>query len=318
MAGPKQNVKSNGQNVSGKGWRFINRDGTINVRGEDFRRSSLFDLYHLLLSMRWRMVFALVTIIYLLVNILFGTAYYLGGPDALHGTHAVESGERWLECFFFSVQTLATIGYGGISPSTTYAHFLVTIEALTGLIGLTLITGMIFSRFSRPTARIRFSQHALITRLDGQPCLIFRMANTRLNQITEAEVRVALARSETTQEGLNYREFYDLKLERERSPLFAMTWTIVHPIDPASPLYGQTRESILAADVEIVVTVKGTDETYLQTVYSRYSYAPFDMEWNTDFEDMVFRDQNGYLSVRLEKIDSTRAAAGNPVLEPIQ
>jgi inward rectifier potassium channel len=305
------------KNTDGKGWRFINRDGSMNVRGEDFHRSSLFDLYHMLLSMRWRMVFLLVTAIYLLVNVLFGTAYYLGGPEALHGVQAVNPQERWLECFFFSVQTLATIGYGGISPNTHYAHFLVTIEALSGLIGLTLITGIIFSRFSRPTARIRFSQHALITRLDGRPCLIFRMANTRLNQIAEAQVRVVLARTETTQEGLTFRELYDLKLERDRSPLFSMTWTVLHPIDSDSPLRGQTRESIRASDTEIITTVTGMDETFSQTVHSRISYAAHELEWNTEFEDMVYRDEKGYMTVRLEKIDATRSAQGDPVPEPI-
>jgi inward rectifier potassium channel len=316
--GMSMEAKPGQRNQSGNGWRFINRDGTINVRGEDFRRSSLFDLYHMLLSMRWRMVFLLVTIVYLLVNIAFGTAFYLGGPDALHGIQSTSPSERWLECFFFSVQTLATIGYGGISPNTHFAHFLVTIEALTGLIGLTLITGMIFSRFSRPTARIRFSEHALITRLDGQPCLIFRMANARLNQITQAQVYVSLARSETTKEGLRYREFYDLKLERERSLLFAMTWTVVHPICEGSPLYGQTKESLLASDTEIITTFTGTDETYLQMVHARFSYAPFDIEWNTDFQDMVSRDSNGYFTVRLEKIDATRPSLGEPVSEPIR
>ncbi|MFL5812692.1 MAG: ion channel [Bdellovibrionia bacterium] len=311
-------LRAEAKNRSGRSWRFMNRDGSINVRGEDFRRSSLFDLYHMLLSMRWRMVFLLVTLIYIVVNIVFGTAYYLGGPDALRGIQTLNSTERWLECFFFSVQTLATIGYGGISPNTNYAHFLVTIEALSGLIGLTLMTGIIFSRFSRPTARIRFSCHALITRLDGKPSLIFRMANTRLNQIAEAQAHVVLARAETTQEGLNYREIYDLKLERDNSPIFAMTWTIVHPIDEDSPLYGQTKESIRATDTEIIITLAGADETFSQTVYSRFSYSADDLEWNVDFEDMVRRDQDGLLYVQLEKIDSTKPAPGVPIPEPIR
>ncbi len=302
----------------GTGWRFINRDGTMNVRAEDFSKTSLFDLYHLFLSLRWRMVFLLVTLTYLLVNILFGTAYFLAGPDALLGTHAHDPLDRWLECFFFSVQTLATIGYGGISPHSLTAHILVTIEALVGLIGLALVTGIIFSRFSRPTARIRFSHRALITRMDGKPCLVFRMANTRLNQIAEAQVRVVVARYETTQEGQGFREIYDLALERDRSPLFAMTWTIVHPIGPDSPLYGQSRESIRASDTEIITTLIGTDETFSQTVHSRFSYAAGDIEWNTDFDDMVYRDSNGVLTVQLEKINSTKPSQCDSVPEPIQ
>jgi len=301
-----------------QGWRFINRDGTMNVSAGDFRRNSLTDLYHLLLSMRWRTVFLLVTAIYLLINVLFGTAYFLGGPDALQGTRAISGLERWVECFFFSVQTLATIGYGGISPQSLTAHILVTIEALTGLIGFALITGIIFSRFARPTARVRFSCQALITRIDGKPCLVFRMANERLNQIAEAQVRVVLARGEMTREGQSFRELYDLKLERERSPLFSMTWTIVHPIDSESPLYGETSQSILERDTEIITTVTGTDETFSQTVHSRFSYAAHEFEWNRQFADMVFRTPDGILRVELEKMSLTEPLIGEPVLEPIR
>lgn len=305
------------QNQHGKGWRFINRDGSMNVRPEDFHRTALSDLYHLFLTLRWRVLFLLVTLTYVLINILFGTAYFLGGPNALNGTQAAGNWEHWIECFFFSVQTLATIGYGGISPHSLVAHILVTVEALTGLIGLALITGIIFSRFARPTARIRFSNHALISRMDGKPCLMFRMANTRLNQIAEAQARVTLARNETTQEGIVYRELYDLSLERERSPLFAMTWLVIHIIDEKSPLLGQTRESIRACDTEIIATMTGTDETFSQTVHSRFSYAADDIEWNAEFEDMIARDDCGYLAVSLEKISATKQYLARPVSEPI-
>lgn len=245
-------------------WRFINKDGSMNVDRGSLDESILTDLYHLLLTLQWRMLFVLIASLYLLVNLIFGTLYFLGGEHALHGLEAQGMGSgfaRWLECFFFSVQTLATIGYGGISPHSIYAHILVTIEALFGLVSLTLVTGIVFSRFSRPTARVRFSERALVTRIDGKPCLTFRMANARLNQIVEAQVRVVLARFEKTSEGETFRELYDLRLERERSPLFAMTWTIVHWITPESPLYGQTRQSITEMDTEIIVTVVGTDET---------------------------------------------------------
>jgi inward rectifier potassium channel len=267
--------------------------------------------------MSWRKLFACVTSVYLTINLVFGTAYYLEGEHALRGLQAATPFDHWVECFFFSVQTLATIGYGGISPNSIYAHLLVTVEALVGLIGLALITGIVFSRFSRPTARVRFSDQALITRIDGIPSLVFRMANTRLNQIVEAQVRVALARSEMTCEGLVFREFYDLSLERERSPLFAMTWTIIHPIGPESPLYGQTRESIREMDTEIIVTVIGMDETFSQTVHSRFSYASEEIEWNLIFEDMVSLQPDGKLRVELEKMSRTRALQAEPVVQPI-
>lgn len=306
------------QNKHGNGWRFINRDGSMNVRPEDFHQAALTDLYHLFLSMRWRTMFLFVTLTYLMVNVLFGSAYFFAGPHALNGTRATEPWAHWIECFFFSVQTLATIGYGGVSPNSLFAHLLVTIEALVGLIGLALITGIVFSRFARPTARVRFSDFALITRIDGKPCLVFRMANTRLNQIAEAQVRVVLARYESTEEGTSYRELYDLRLERDRSPLFSMTWMIVHTIDKDSPLLGQSQESIRASDTEIITTMTGTDETFSQTVHSRFSYAADDLKWNVDFEDMISRDDDGYLSVRLEKISTTRPVRCCPIAEPIQ
>jgi inward rectifier potassium channel len=303
---------------SKKSLRVFNRNGSINVVSNRSKRSSLHDLYHLLLSIRWRSVFLLVTSLYLFINTLFGTAYFLGGESALQGIHAGSASERWLECFFFSVQTLATIGYGSISPNSLFAHLLVTVEALVGLVGLALVTGIVFSRFSRPTARVRFSNRALITRLDGKPCLIFRMANERLNQIVEAQVRVALARSETTHEGLRFREFYDLRLERERSLLFAMTWTIVHVIEPGSPLYGQSQKTLSDSDSELIISLTGTDETFSQTVHARFSYAADEIDWNLEFEDMVFREPDGALCVALDRIHATRPSSGKPVSELIE
>ncbi|HEX7622138.1 MAG TPA: ion channel [Anaeromyxobacteraceae bacterium] len=240
------------------------------------------DAYHLLLTMPWSRFFALVLLGYLLVNGGFALGYY-GLGDAIENA----APGSFLDVFFFSVQTLATIGYGKMAPRTVGANVLVTLEALLGMIGLAVTTGLVFARFSRPTARVLFSKVAVVTSWEGTPSLMFRMANARGNQIVEARLKLTLIRSEITAEGQSVRRLHDLRLLRSEHAAFALTWTAVHPIDAASPLRGASPESLSASMSDLVVSLTGIDEGLSQTIHARHGYRPEDLRFGARFADIL-------------------------------
>jgi inward rectifier potassium channel len=283
----------------------MNPDGTFNVRRQ-CRRRRLADAYHTLLSTTWRRFVAILVAAYLLVNVLFATAYVACGPGALDGA-AREGPEHVLDAFFFSVQTLSTVGYGKITPVGLAANLVVTAESVAGLLVVALSTGLMFARFSRPTARVLFSNRALISMHDGVRSFLFRMANERQNQIVEANIHVALAHWEETAEGERYRTFVDLPLERARSPFFTLSWTVVHPIDERSPLAGFDLERLREAEAEIFVSLHGIDDTLAQAVHAQYSYTGEEIVWDGVFEDMLGRE-DGLVVMDLTKIHEVRAA----------
>ena len=258
------------------------------VKRTGVRRRPLDDLYHQLVSASWWRLFALVVALYVGTNLAFACGYLALG-DEIEGARA----GSLHDAFFFSVQTLATIGYGKWLPRGTGAHALVAAEALVGMLGFAFATGLVFAKFARPTARVLWSQVAVVAPRDGVPSLMFRAANERGNQIAEAQVRVVLARDEVTVEGERVRRFHDLRLARQHNAFFALTWTIVHPIDEASPLWGHTEESFLTTDMEIVVSLVGMDETMSQPVHARWSYVPEEVRWNHRFVDIIRTDEHG-------------------------
>ena len=219
---------------------------------------------------------------------LFGTEHILCA-NARPGAFA--------DAIFFSVETLSTISYGQMSPATLYGHIVMTGEALVGLMLIAVAAGLMFARFSRPTARVLFSKVAVIAPHDGVPTLTLRLANVRRNQILEAQVSVTLVRDERTAEGEWMRRFYDLRLARHRSPIFAMTFTVMHEIDPTSPLSKATPSSLAAESAEIVVTVLGIDEVTVQPVYARASYLAHEVLWNRRFVDVFTQTEAGRLAI---------------------
>jgi inward rectifier potassium channel len=233
--------------------RIVKRDGEFPdiIRLGD-PHSPWRDLYHLLITISWPGFVAVLLLTYLLVNATFAVAYLLG-RDAI----ANADPNSFLDAFFFSVQTMASIGYGAMYPQTDYANFLVVAESFVGLLFIAMATGMIFARFSVPTARILFSHYALIAPFNGSPCLMFRTANKRRNRILEAQLWVTLVRDEFTKEGDLFRRFYDLELIRSHTPLFALTWTALHPINEKSPLHGATPESLRRDHAELIVIFTG-------------------------------------------------------------
>ena len=236
------------------------------------------DLYHVILSISWPAFFGAAIGVYLAVNIVFALAFYFGG--------GVSNATTFLDYFFFSIQTLATVGYGNMSPATTYAHWIATAEIITGLLTIAIMTSLVFARFSKPTARIVFSNVAVVAPYDGVPTLMLRVANQRGSYILEATASIALVRSETSIEGHRLRRFHPLRLERTRSPMFALSWLLMHRIDGTSPLHGLTAADIEADDMRLVITLSGMDETFAANVTARHHYAHEDILFDHRFVDM--------------------------------
>jgi inward rectifier potassium channel len=195
------------------------------------------------------------------------------------------------------VQTVATIGYGVMHPQSLYGNLVMTLETSFGLIGFAVLTGLIFARFSRPTSRILFSDVAVITRHNGVPTLMFRCANQRLNQILEASVGVTMLRDEVSSEGRRIRRFHDLKLLRQRTPVFALTWTVMHPIDADSPIHGMTQRAMEDEEVEIVVVLTGVDETFAQPIQARHSFLAAEILWHHNFVDILTLLEDGRAAI---------------------
>lgn len=285
--------------------RLLNRDGTFNVEREGLTPFASLSLYHFLLTVSWPRFLAFVSAGFLLVNALFAAAYTALGPGALGGVTATSVGERFVKGFFFSIQTLATIGYGAVHPASMAANLVVTIEVLVGLMGLALATGLVFARFSRPTAKILFSDSALIAPYHGGTAFMFRIVNGRSNQLIEVTAQVSLSRRRAGR-----REFDQLPLERDRVTFFPLSWTVVHPITPESPLWGMTEEELLAADAEFFILLKGLDETFSQEVHARSSYKAEELVWGARFVNVFHLDrEDGRLGIDITRISEIEREA---------
>jgi inward rectifier potassium channel len=275
------------------------------VRRVTDRSSRAHDLYHNLLIMPWSAFMAVLAAVYLVFNLVFAALYLLQD-----GAVANAKPGSFADAFFFSVQTMATIGYGDMHPQTLYANLLVTGEVLLAMMTLALATGLVFARFSLPSARVMFSGVAVIAPYDGSPTLMFRAANQRKNRILEAQVSASILREEVTAEGLRMRRFHDLRLTRARTPMFALTWTVMHVIDETSPLWGVTRESLAEEQAEIVVTIFGLDETVSQQIHARHSYLAEDIVWNRRFVDILSRQEDGTRVVDYRRFHDVEDLAG--------
>ena len=265
--------------------RLLNRDGSFNVVREGLGLLETLAPYHLLLTISWSGFLGLLALLYLALNLVFAVLFIACGPGALAGPASQMLGNRFSQAFFFSVQTLATIGYGQIGPNGFAANALVTVEALVGLMYQALATGLLFARFARPTASILFSSHAVIAPYAGGESLQFRIANRRRrNEIVELEAQVLYTAFEVDDRGGRVRRYRLLPLERNKVVFFPLSWTIVHPIDEASPLAGKSREELERDEAEILVLLTGVDETFEQTVHARTSYRADEIVWNARFQ----------------------------------
>jgi inward rectifier potassium channel len=284
--------------------RLLNRDGTFNPRRAGLPFLSSLSLYHHFLTISWPQFFSFVVGGYLVTNALFALAYLACGVDSLVGTTAAAMGNHFWRAFFFSVETLATIGYGNVTPNGLPAHLVMTAESLVGLLSFALGTGILFSRFSQPTAAIMFSGRAVVAPYRGLTAFMFRIANARSNQLVELEAKVLFSRIEGS-----VRKYDQLALERATVVFFPLSWTIVHPIDEKSPLFGMTEQELFAKDAEFMILLAGTDETFSQTVHARSSYKPDEVSVGHRFVNIYNPiDEDGVVSIDIRKLSDTEPA----------
>jgi len=282
--------------------RFLNRDGTFNVRRTGIGQFSTLNLYHFLLTMSWAQFLGLVLVLYFLSNIVFGLLYSSLGAEYLVDTSSKPTENIFLRGFFFSVQTFATIGYGTIHPVGIVPNLLVTIESYYSMIATALITGLVFARFSRPTAKIIFSETAVIAPYRNNSGFMFRVVNSRKNQLIEVQAQVLFTRF-VEKDGTTIRMFDLLKLERERVSFLPLAWTIVHPVDEQSPMFGLTEEDFEKSDVEILVILSAMDETFVQTVHTRSSYKLKEVKFGYKFANLYNNIETGApISIDIRKL----------------
>jgi len=284
--------------------RLLNRDGTFNPRREGMPLFAALHPYHLLLTMSWRRFFGVVITGYAATNVLFALLYLACGPGAIGGQAPDIFGGTFGRAFFLSVDTIGTIGYGNIYPVGVLPNLLVTGESLTGLLVLALGTGLVFARFSRPTAAIAFSSRAVVGPYHGKTGFMFRLTNVRANQLIELEAKVLFSRIKGES-----RQYDQLDLERTRVVFFPLSWTIVHPIDETSPMFGMTEEELAERDAEFLVMISGIDETFSQQVHARTSYKPAEIIFGHRFVNIYkpVKD-DGTISIDVPKLGDTEMA----------
>jgi inward rectifier potassium channel len=278
------------------------------IRAIGRKRTVRGDLYHYIVGHGWFRLLGIVAAAFLGVNALFSAAYLL-----LPGSIAHARPGSFVDAFFFSIETMATIGYGEMTPATPYSHVLVTIQALVGVVGFALIAGITFAKFSRPTARVVFSEKAVVAPRNGVPHLMFRMANWRHNEIVEAELRVVLLLDETTAEGDFMRRQIDVPLVRSRSSLFALTWTALHRIDDTSPFFGTTALTELAArQGELLLSLQGYDERFAQIIHARHRYGIDDVVVGARFADVLSSLPDGTRVIDYHRFHQIRHIGESP------
>ncbi|MBL7828593.1 MAG: ion transporter [Saprospiraceae bacterium] len=269
--------------------RLMNTDGSFNVVREAI---NVWDnTYHYLIHMTWGQFFLLALVFFGVMNSLFAALYLCFGIENLSGTTPGSFTDNFLQAFFFSSQTLTTVGYGHISPSGIPSSILASFESFMGLLLFALISGLLYGRFSRPRAHIHYSENMLVAPYKDGMALMFRMVNARVSELIETEVQVLMAFNQRDETGKTTRKFYPLTLEINKISFFSLSWTIVHPLDEKSPISGFSSQELIDANAEFMVLVKGTDETTHQNVFSRHSYTADEFVWNAKFSPIIILNE---------------------------
>ncbi len=250
------------------------------------------DLYHRSMRVYWPVFFGTAAAIFLVLNSIFAFLYWLGKDPIANTAHDLP-----MALFYFSIETLATVGYGDMHPQTDYGHLVATIEIFTGMCFLAVMTGLTFARFSRPRARFIFARHPVVTMHQGHPTLMVRVANARNNTISRATARLWLFRLERTAEGRQFRRYHELLLDRHEHPMFALTWSIFHTIDDTSPLYRMTARDLRDVDATFALNLSGVDDSSAQELYARQLYAAGDIKWNERLTDITSISPAGHLVI---------------------
>jgi inward rectifier potassium channel len=270
--------------------------GDVEVRNFGRRLRRWSDPYYFVLTLSWPRFFATLLVFFLGVNLLFALAYWL-----LPGSIANARPGSFVDAMFFSIETIATVGYGEMAPASFEGHLIAAVEIIVGLTSLAVVTGLVFARFSKPTARVLFSKKAVIRNFNGQRVLMLRVANERLNRIVEPTAHLGFVRQELTQEGEVYYRIYDLPLERQRNQVFELTWTLIHRIDETSPLYGCDAARFAKEQARVTVSIHGHDENFAAPVYALHTYTPDSVLIDHRFVDVILDGHNGKWIVDLTR-----------------
>ena len=291
-----------GTKTSAQKTRLINPDGSFNIKRIEQSRWNSTSIYHALISMSWLKFNLIIFCYFIVINLIFAVTYYFAGLEGLRGIEGETEIDKFLEAFFFSTQTVSTVGFGRLSPGSHSISIIAAIESLVGLLGFAIVTGVIYGRFSRPKARIIFSKKAIVAPFKDGAAFQFRIANKMRNsQISDIEARVTVAKLEL-QNGVLIRRFRPLELEIKKIIFFPMTWTINHPIDENSPLYGMTAKDLLESDAEFMILLSGFDDTFSQTVSSRFSYTQEEVAYGAKFISVFGQNEEGQTTQDLNKI----------------
>ncbi len=297
-----------GHTTNSSGQRILNKNGTANISRIGEPRLNLINIFHSLIKMPWWKFSIFVFGFYFALNLLFTLAYYFFCPNAIEGMIYANEGEKFLEIFFFSSQSLTTVGYGRLNPTGIAASSIAGNESMMGLLGFALATGLLYGRFSRPTAKLLYSENVLITPYlhptlskNAPTAFMFRVANARRNQLIEVEATALFSYNEIIN-GITQRKYANLKLEIAKINFLALSWTIVHPIDEASPLRDLTEKDFKEIDAEFIINIKAIDDTYVQQIYDRNSYYWNEMKWQSKFTSMIGKSTDGKTTLDLKKI----------------
>jgi inward rectifier potassium channel len=294
------------QRYGGQLERIINRDGSFNVQRRGTRLRD-FHFYKFLIGLSWPAFIGIVFATFVAVNLVFAGLYLAAGIHTLQGAEAATRFGTFLNAFFFSVQTLTTVGYGSIVPRAVGSNLIASVEAMMGVMGFAFGAGIFYGRLSRPTAHILFSSRAIVAPHQGRPSLQFRIANQRSNALVDLQATVILMSVDRSGETPR-RNYVRLLLERPEVYFLPLTWTVVHPIDEASPLYGKSAQDLADGAAEIMVLIKGFDDTFSQVVNARYSYRFDEIVWGARFLPAFHNDERGHLVLDLRRIDATEPA----------
>jgi inward rectifier potassium channel len=282
--------------------RLLNRDGSFNVHRRGLPFLSWFSGYHYLISIPWWKFSVLIFLAYVFINACFGGIYLLIGTDGLSGIDGHTIAERYLESIFFSTQTFTTVGFGRIAPVGMGSNIVAAFESLTGLLSFALATGLLYGRFSRPVAKLIFSHHAIVAPYENITAFMFRVANQRTNQLIDINAKVTLSRRETGPDGKLARKFYPLELERKSVTFFHLSWTVVHPINEQSPLYGVNEQQLDESDAEFLILMEAFDDTFSQNVHTRTSYKDHEVVFGQKFKSIIRIGSDGVTEIDLDKI----------------
>jgi inward rectifier potassium channel len=283
--------------------RFVNKDGSFNLRKTGLGFIKRFSIFQTMLTIpRWKFI-GVVLVFYVVINLLFTSVYILVGVNQLQGMIDSDPWTKFKEVFYFSTQTLTTVGYGRVNPVGDGVNIVASLESLIGLLSLAIATGLIYGRFARPKAYLIFSEHALISPYKGKTALMFRFVNFKNNHsLTDVELKVNVG-MKVDQNGEFTYQYYALSLERERVESLPMSWTVVHPLDENSPLNGYTEEDMKHADVEIYALIRGFDDVFSDMVQQRSSYTYHEILFHRKFSRMFRESEDGMTTIlELDKL----------------